>query len=231
MHLALAILVLMTLQPLTVFSQNQAAAKQGGAELTEEQRILYALGAMLGRNVGAFNLSSSEVKYVTMGLEDFVQGKPLKADPGTYAAKVNDLAQKRSAERAQREKEKSKTFLDQAAKEKGVQRLSSGLLYKEILAGKGPSPKPTDTVKVHYEGRLIDGTVFDSSLKRGTPAEFALNAVIPCWTEGVQKMKVAGKAKLICPSSIAYGDRGSPPTIPGGATLIFEVELLDIVKK
>src|SRR5262249_13958762 len=97
--------------------------------------------------------------------------------------------------------------------------------------GSGASPAATDTVKVHYEGTLENGTVFDSSKKRGTPATFALNQVIPCWTEGVQKMKVGGQAKLTCPSAIAYGDRGAPPTIPGGATLTFDVELLGIESK
>ena len=96
--------------------------------------------------------------------------------------------------------------------------------------GKGPTPKPTDTVKVHYAGTLVDGKEFDSSIKRGQPISFPLNQVIPCWTEGVQKMKVGGKAKLVCPSAIAYGDSGRPPVIPGGATLVFEIELLGIEK-
>jgi FKBP-type peptidyl-prolyl cis-trans isomerase FkpA len=83
---------------------------------------------------------------------------------------------------------------------------------------------------VHYEGKLVDGTVFDSSLRRGEPATFPLNGVIPCWTEGVQQIKVGGKARLVCPPETAYGERGSPPRIPGGSTLVFEVELLDIAK-
>ena len=95
-------------------------------------------------------------------------------------------------------------------------------------AGSGPSPKATDTVKVHYRGTLVNGTVFDSSYERNEPAEFPLNQVIRCWTEGVQKMKVGGKARLVCPANIAYGERGSPPQIPGGATLVFEIELLGI---
>ena len=98
-----------------------------------------------------------------------------------------------------------------------------------MAPGTGDSPKDTDTVKVHYHGTLRDGTVFDSSVERGTPAQFPLNRVIPCWTEGVQKMKVGGKGRLTCPASIAYGDRGAPPKIKPGAALAFEVELLEIV--
>ncbi len=103
----------------------------------------------------------------------------------------------------------------------------SGLGYTEIEAGSGASPGPTDTVVVHYHGTFPDGRVFDSSVQRGEPARFPLNRVIPCWTEGLQKMRVGGKAKLVCPPEIAYGARGSGP-IPPNATLHFEVELIDI---
>jgi FKBP-type peptidyl-prolyl cis-trans isomerase FkpA len=122
----------------------------------------------------------------------------------------------------------SKGALDKAAAEPGAVRTPSGLVYRELTAGSGESPKATDTVTVNYRGTLVDGTEFDSSYKRNEPAQFPLNRVIPCWTEGVQKMKVGGKSKLVCPSALAYGEQGSPPTIPGGATLIFEVELLNI---
>ena len=122
----------------------------------------------------------------------------------------------------------SANYLDKAAAEPGATRTASGLVYRELKPGTGASPKVTDVVKVHYRGTLVDGTEFDSSYKRNEPADFPLNRVIPCWTEGVQKMKVGGKSQLVCPSSIAYGDRGSPPVIPGGATLVFEVELLGI---
>ena len=108
----------------------------------------------------------------------------------------------------------------------------TGLVYKSIKDGSGAQPVATDVVKVHYRGTLQDGTEFDSSHKRGQPAEFPLNRVIKCWTEGVQKMKVGGKAQLTCPPGIAYGERGTPGgPIPPNATLNFEVELLDIVKK
>lgn len=123
-----------------------------------------------------------------------------------------------------------KAYLDKAATEPGAQTTSSGLVYRVVTAGSGASPKATDTVKVHYRGTLISGKEFDSSYARNEPAEFPLNRVIPCWTEGVQMMKVGGKSRLVCPSSIAYGEGGAPPDIPGGATLIFEIELLGISK-
>ena len=102
------------------------------------------------------------------------------------------------------------------------------MVYKQLKAGTGASPKASDTVKVNYRGTLMDGTEFDSSYKRNQPTTFPLNGVIKCWTEGVQKMKVGGKAQLVCPSELAYGDQGHPPVIPPGATLTFEVELLEI---
>jgi FKBP-type peptidyl-prolyl cis-trans isomerase FkpA len=120
------------------------------------------------------------------------------------------------------------SFLDKAAAEPGATKTASGLVYRELKAGTGPSPTATDTVTVHYRGTLVDGTEFDSSYKRNEPAQLPLNGVIPCWTEGVQKMKVGGKSRLVCPSAIAYGERGSPPVIPGGAILVFEIELLGI---
>lgn len=121
-----------------------------------------------------------------------------------------------------------KAYLDKAAAQPGAVRTASGLVYRELRAGSGESPSANDMVTVHYRGTLVDGTEFDSSYKRNEPAQFPLNHVIRCWTEGVQKMKVGGKSELVCPASIAYGERGSPPVIPGGATLIFEVELLRI---
>jgi FKBP-type peptidyl-prolyl cis-trans isomerase FkpA len=115
-----------------------------------------------------------------------------------------------------------------AAKEPGAVVSSTGLVYRALKEGNGASPKASDTVKVHYRGTLPDGKEFDSSYKRGEPIEFPLNRVIPCWTEGVQRMKVGGKAKLTCPPQIAYGANGAGGVIPPNATLLFEVELLGI---
>ena len=120
------------------------------------------------------------------------------------------------------------TTLDAAAKEPGAQTTASGLVYRALQEGNGASPGASDKVKVHYRGTFLDGTEFDSSYKRNAPIEFPLNGVIPCWTEGVQKMKVGGKARLTCPAAIAYGARGAGGVIPPNATLQFEVELLGI---
>lgn len=121
--------------------------------------------------------------------------------------------------------------LHKAATETGAVKTDSGLVYRSLKDGKGASPAATDTVRVHYRGTFPDGREFDSSMKRGQPAEFPLNRVIKCWTEGVQRMQVGGKARLGCPSAIAYGERGAGDVVPPNATLFFEVELLGIVGK
>ena len=211
-----------------------AAAPLGAAgpePKTDDEKTLYALGMALARNVGSFNLSESELALVQAGFSDGVLSRKPQVDIETFGPKIQALAQARASAGAETEKKASAGFLEKAAAEKGAAKLPSGLIYSEIKPGTGDSPKATDTVKVHYQGTLTDGTVFDSSIKRGEPATFPLNGVIKCWTEGLQKMKVGGKSRLVCPSDIAYGDRGSPPTIKPGATLVFEVELLEIVKK
>ena len=209
----------------------EKAAKPAETLQTDEQKTLYVLGVWLSQKLDVFGLTAAELKYVQMGLKDAVLGKKPQAELAVYGPKINDLAQARMKVRADKEKQKSKAFLDKMAKEPGAKKSASGLIYFEVKAGSGAAPAATDKVKAHYKGTLIDGTVFDASDKHGTePMEFALNGVISCWTEGIQKMKVGGKAKLVCPSDIAYGDRGTGG-IPGGATLIFEVELVDIVKK
>jgi len=190
---------------------------------TEEEKALYALGVAVSQSLAPFNLSEAELEIVKAGLTDNALHKPTKVDPQAYYPKLREMQSSRAAAAG-------KAVLDKAAAEKGAKRTPSGLVIVPIKEGTGPTPKPTDTVKVHYHGTLPDGKVFDSSVQRNEPASFPLNGVIPCWTEGVQLMKVGGKSKLVCPASLAYGDRGAPPDIGPGATLIFEVELLAIEK-
>ncbi|HEX9242235.1 MAG TPA: FKBP-type peptidyl-prolyl cis-trans isomerase [Anaeromyxobacter sp.] len=121
-------------------------------------------------------------------------------------------------------------FAEKAAKEKGAVKTESGLVYRSLKDGTGEKPLTTSTVKVNYKGTFIDGTVFDASDKHGGPATFPLNGVIRCWTEGVAMMKVGGKAQLVCPPRIAYGEQGAPGAVPPNSTLVFEVELLGVVK-
>ena len=197
---------------------------------TEDQKTLYALGLVISQNLSSFNLNASDLESVLAGVSDGVLKKDLKVDVQTYAPKISQLQATRAGATAAVEKKAGQAFLDKAAAEKGATKTPSGLIITTLKPGTGPSPKATDKVKVHYHGTLADGTVFDSSVQRGEPIVLPLNSVIKCWTEGVQLMKVGGKSKLVCPSDIAYGDQGRPPTIKPGATLVFEVELLEIAK-
>ena len=196
----------------------------------DNDKAIYALGLSVARNLSVFNLNETELQTLEAGISDGVLNKTPKVDLNTYAPKLQDLARTRSAQVAEVEKKASEDFLNKAAAEKGAVKTESGLIYTEIAPGQGPSPTADSTVKVNYKGTLRDGTVFDSSYDRKEPVTFPVKQVIPCWTEGLQKMKVGGKAKLVCPSSTAYGDRGAPGAIKPGSVLTFEVELLEIVK-
>ena len=201
-----------------------------GAPASEADRTLYALGLVISRNLAGFKLSAAELAVVEQGMADGVLGRPPKVDIETYGPKLNELAKSRVAAAAAVEKKAGAAFLEKEAAQPGAKKQASGFVYKETKAGTGATPKPTDTVKVHYKGTLTDGTVFDSSIERNEPATFPLAGVIPCWTQGVQLMKEGGSARLVCPSELAYGDEGRPPRIKGGATLVFDVQLLSIEK-
>jgi FKBP-type peptidyl-prolyl cis-trans isomerase FkpA len=203
----------------------------GSAEpKSEDEKAIYTWGYMLGRNAGALNLSPHELDIVKTGMTDSANKKKAAVDIEKYGPQIDALARRRAESRAEVEKGKAAATLEQAAKEPGAEKLPSGLIFKQVRAGTGAQPAPGDRVKVHYEGRLADGEVFDSSRKRGEPIVISLDSVIPCWKEGVARMKIGEQAKLTCPSDIGYGPRGQPPVIPGNAVLIFDVELMDVVK-
>jgi FKBP-type peptidyl-prolyl cis-trans isomerase FkpA len=204
-----------------------AAAEQAAAPQTDEQKTIYALGVAISSNIRQFNLTPEEIALVADGLRDGVLNNTLKADMATYGPRIQLLADERASALTGAEKSASDAWVTEQASQPGAERSPTGVVYIPLTEGTGANPTAASTVRVHYHGTLRDGSVFDSSVDRGEPISFPLNGVIPCWTEGVQKIKVGGKAKLICPSDMAYGDQGSG-SIPGGAALAFEVELLAI---
>ena len=240
--------------PLCAFLSTVAACSAsggggGGAKpdlSTDDGKTQYALGYTVGNNIARGKpFTAEQAATISGGLEDALTAKTAQIDMPTYGPKVQQMMASRAPQqqpgagqaappappdpaKLAEEKKKGAEFAEAAAKQPGAEKLASGLVFKTLTAGSGASPTAADVVGVNYEGKLTDGTVFDTSAKHGGSAIFPLNHVIPCWTEGVQKLKVGGKAELVCPSSIAYGDMGHPPTIPGGATLVFTVELLDI---
>ncbi len=191
--------------------------------MTDDQKTIYALGLSIYGSLAPFDLSPEELNILKRALSDAATGKPA-INVNEWGPKIQTLARQRAPQVLEREKAASRAYLEKAAAEPGAIKTESGLVYREVTPGSGPSPKATDTVSVNYRGTLRDGTEFDKS---NAPAQFALNHVIACWTEGVQKMKVGGKAVLVCPSDLAYGD-GGRPSIPGGAALVFEIELLGV---
>jgi len=194
---------------------------------TEDAKTLYSIGLQVAANLRQLDLSEADLKALQAGIVDGVLKREAKVDLAVYGPKMQAFAQGRTKVMASREGAEGEKFLASEAAKAGAEKTASGLIYSVITAGTGASPKATDTVTVHYHGTLRDGLVFDSSVKRGQPATFALNQVVPCWTEGVQKMKVGGKSRLVCPPAIAYGERGSGP-IPPNSVLVFEVELISI---
>jgi FKBP-type peptidyl-prolyl cis-trans isomerase FkpA len=199
---------------------------------TDEEKTLYALGLAINQSLGNFTLSEAEFEIVKSGITDGFHKKPSKVDLQTYGVKISQLQQARALVIAEGEKKAGAAFLAKAAAEPGAKKTESGAILITIKEGSGAIPKVTDMVKMHYLGTLIDGTVFDGSAKQGGEAAMIrVNEMSKCWVEGMQQMKIGSKSKLVCPSSLAYRDKGLPPLIKPGATLVFEIELLEIVNK
>jgi FKBP-type peptidyl-prolyl cis-trans isomerase FkpA len=198
------------------------------AKPTPDQNTLYALGVMASKNLTDLSLSPAQVSIMEKGMAETLAGKKSPIDMAVYEPKVQEFAKARVTAAGDARKAKEGGQVAQYATQKGAVKTDSGLIFISVKEGTGAQPKAIDKVKVNYEGKLMDGTVFDSSYKRGQPIEFPLNGVIPCWTEGVQKMKVGGEATLVCPPAIAYGERGAPGAIPPNAALVFKVELLGV---
>ena len=198
---------------------------------TDEEKTLYALGLAINQSLSNFTLSEAEFEIVKSGITDGFHKKTSKVDLQAFGLKISQLQQARALVVAEAEKKAGAAFLAKAAAEPGAKKTESGAILMTLKEGNGATPKVTDMVKMHYLGTLIDGTVFDSSAKQGEPAMIRVNEMSKCWVEGMQQMKVGSKSKLVCPSSLAYRDKGLPPLIKPGATLVFEIELLEIVNK
>jgi FKBP-type peptidyl-prolyl cis-trans isomerase len=225
----------------TLFLASLAAAATVSAEDMDlknpKTRSSYAIGADIGRSMKAQELDL-DIKALASGVTDSFGGKLALTDDELRTTleefKKNLMAARTTKMKTQgmENLKKGEAFQAENSKKDGVKVTPSGLQYRVVTAGKadGKSPKATSTVKVHYHGTLVDGTVFDSSVQRNEPAEFPLNGVIPGWTEGLQLMKEGDKFQFVIPAALAYGEQG-PPQIGANATLIFDVELLQVVSQ
>ncbi|MEK6641961.1 MAG: FKBP-type peptidyl-prolyl cis-trans isomerase [Nitrospirota bacterium] len=196
---------------------------------TDEQKTLYALGLAVNQSLSNFSLSEPEFEIVKSGITDGFFKRPAKVDLQAFHAKISQLQEARAAVVAEVEKKAGAAFLAKVAAEPGAKKTESGAILKTIKEGNGATPKITDMVKVHYQGALIDGTLFDNSTKQSEPASLRVNEMSKCWVEAIQQIKVGGRSKLVCPSNLAFRDKGLPPLIKPGATLVFDIELLEII--
>ncbi|GIX36683.1 MAG: hypothetical protein KatS3mg126_2462 [Lysobacteraceae bacterium] len=204
---------------------------------TEKEKLSYVVGSQIGGSLKPIE-GEIDLDLVVEAMREAVAGKEPRLSQEQAMEVQRAFAEKMQARQAERMKElaaknkaEGEAFLAKNKDAPGVKTTASGLQYLVVKQGDGPKPTATDTVKVHYVGTLLDGTKFDSSVDRGQPAQFALNAVIPGWTEALQLMPVGSKYTLWIPPELAYGDRGTPGPIGPNQTLKFEVELLDIVKQ
>jgi FKBP-type peptidyl-prolyl cis-trans isomerase len=208
-----------------------AICKKDIAIKTDVQKASYAIGQQIGQGIKSQGLDA-DVDIIAMSINDVYKNKPARLtteDMQQAIKKVQEDIATKQTKIGEENKTKGAAFLEENKKKPNIKTTASGLQYEILKEGKGPMPTDTDKVKVQYKGTLIDGTEFDSSYKRDKPAEFPLNGVIPGWTEALKLMPVGSKWKVYIPSNLAYGERGRPG-IPANSVLIFEVELLEILK-
>jgi FKBP-type peptidyl-prolyl cis-trans isomerase len=198
----------------------------------DTDRALRAIGLSIARSLEPYTLSAAELDKIVAAIREGAGPKGTRPDEKA-PTDIRALLQARQAAEAEKEKSRGATLLASAEKEKGAVKTANGAIVIPLKAGTGATPAATDKVKVNYTGTLVDGKVFDATKLHVPPGpmEFPLNGVIPCWTEALQKMKVGGRAKVVCAPGIAYGEHGYPPSIPGNAALTFDIELLEIVKE
>jgi FKBP-type peptidyl-prolyl cis-trans isomerase FkpA len=220
------LLLALTLGLFACFSPTPSAEEV--ALETDDHKVLYAVGQALARNIANLEFTPEEMIFINAGLNEGASGADPRIDMTVYGPMLDTTMRTRMNEVTQKEREAGQAYCDSMAQEEGAEKLASGMVFTLITEGDGPMPAATDNVKVHYHGTLRDGTVFDSSRDKD-PAQFNVGGVIPCFSEGLQKLKVGGKAKLTCPAEIAYGDRGRPGSIRPGAALTFEIELVELV--
>ena len=192
-------------------------------------KISYALGLGIGQQLKSMNIKGFNIEDFTKSIVDVMEGKPTEMTAREAQEMLNAYFADKAAEEAQQAIADGKVFLENNGKREGVVTTKSGLQYEVLQEGTGRSPKATDKVRCHYEGRLLDGSVFDSSYKRNEPADFGLNQVIPGWTEGVQLMKEGAKFRFYIPYLLGYGEQGAGSSIPPYSTLIFDVELIKVL--
>lgn len=192
-------------------------------------RISYALGLGIGQQLKSMNIENFSVEDFARSVGDVIEGRQPAFSHQEAQTMIQDYFRKKQKQEAQKAIAAGKAYLDANAKKQGVTVTKSGLQYEVLQEGTGRSPKATDTVRCHYEGRLLDGSVFDSSYRRGTPADFGLGQVIPGWTEGVQLMKEGAKFRFTIPYLLAYGEQGAGSSIPPFSTLVFDVELIKVL--
>ena len=211
-------------------NKNGGSSPSGKTPSSDDEKVFYTVGNMFGSRLANLSLSEGEINSLVQGVTDAAKGEKAKVDVAKFQPQVQKVFRERMQKNSENVKKVGTEFLEKFVKD-GGKKTASGLAYKIIKEGTGNTPKAEDNVEVHYHGTLIDGTVFDSSKDRGTKVTFPLNRVIKGWTEGLQLIKEGGSIKLVIPAALAYGDAGAPPKIPGGATLVFDVELFEIKKK